>query len=339
MLQDGINDEGGGQRGTNPRPIKVLLVVDEETQAIYDSFDKPWPTWGQFCDWVGGVFWSGVEYLYNNYGISYQVIGVEAWESPNGMDYWDMRIPVLGNFSKAYYGYDIIVLMSGQSPGNLPGVTSSADHYCAVNVDYYQVAQLVQHEASHLFSPAYHIPRSCVMNHGVILVTREYCTDCHNTMWANRFKYDAIAGYATNVTLWFESGGGASVTNPNGILGPTNDGNYVSLYSGNYNLGNFNKAVINVQVNKPPSTDAISGTVYLRACSGNSKGNHLYIFKSLDGVNWSATPILNTNLYSPFTLMDVNCGYVSNFKYLSIVVINDLQFEGTVYIDSIHVHG
>jgi len=157
-------------------------------------------------------------------------------------------------------------------------------------------------------------------------------------MQTKRFRFDsAKAGYVTDVISYFESPNcGAYVINRPWIIGSASNGYYTSFCSGSYNPSLYNKAVLNVQMN--PTSSAVSGTVYVRAYSGSSLGNHLMIFKSLDGVNWAATPILNTNFYSPGTPIDINCGYVSNFKYFSIVVLNDYNYIGTVHIDSIHVH-
>jgi len=329
--------EGGGQRGSNPLPIKVLLVVDEEAEDLYNSFNDPYHSWVRLCMWVEDILWRGVYPLWDYYSIDYQVIGVEPWNSPNHIDYHGMNVPVVYNFTKATYGYDIIVLMTGQDDGipgyTVQGVTFAADDMCLidVNTDYYEIPYIVQHELSHLFGCAHHTPQSCVMDHGVTLITRYYCIDCHNTIWANRFKYDIIKGYVTNIAGKFTYGD-ASISNENNIKGAHSDGHYTTLSSGSSGY----KAVLNVQMN--PSSSSISGTIYLRGYTGSSGGNHLIIFKSLDGVNWDATPVKNTNFHSPNTPTDLNCGYVSNFKYLSIVVINDYNVIGTVYIDSIHVH-
>ena len=277
-----------------------------------------------------------------------------------GANYGEILTHVNGTINPASYGCDVVVLMSGRDGFDYYGrvVTGAAFiggtcFMINVNSPYWghmgwnnhPLDHSFAHEASHLFGcddHSGHAPLApftrpcCVMCPICDNVTKSaYCFTCNLAMINNRYRFDSeIAGYVTSVTLVFESGGGAKIANEFNIVGMYSDGYYASLYSGI----SGNKAVLNVQMNNPPFTSVISGTVYLRAYSGSSIGNHLVIYKSLDGINWSSTPILNTNLYSPGTPIDINCGQVSNFKYLSIVVINDYGYAGTVYIDSIHVH-
>lgn len=83
---------------------------------------------------------------------------------------------------------------------------------------------------------------------------------------------------------------------------------------------------------------SVNGFVYLRGYTGTSPVNHLLVFASNDNVNWFT--ILDTNFYTYGSggVTTINCGQVnSNFKYLSIVVFNDTNNKGDVYLDSVYV--
>jgi len=374
-------DNGDGQRGTNPLPIKALILIDEEAEdyyyGMYDYLTENYPWYFYFnpyynCDfswcsyWAENILEGGHSYMESQYGINFIAWHFMPWASNNTANYYDLLYEMNNSINPASYGCDIVVLMSGQDGYDPNGtrIAGAAFRYTPpngppyfvmnINASYgeeweYGVHQgwhgrpldhLFAHEASHLFGcrdhPNGHNAPStpcCVMCYDCCSLTLQYCPDCDFAIHNNSFRFDdAIVGYVTDITLVYESGGGAKITNENNIKGMYSDNKYATLYSGT----SGNRAVLNVQMTS--ASYIMGGTLYLRAYSGSSMGNHLIIYKSLDGVNWSATPILNTNLYSPNTPIDVNCGHVSAFKYLSIVVINDYGYIGTVYIDSIHVH-
>ena len=363
-LQD-KEDGGGEQRGTNPQLIKALMLIDDEAYDYYDTYlsqTHPYyyalDIWAQCEDWTSNILQCGDDYMTMQYGIEFTPWRIEPWTSV-GTNYGEILTHVINTTNPAIYGCDVVVLMSGRDGfDHLGGVVTGASfiggtHFMInVNSPYWghtgwnnhPLDHSFAHEASHLFGcddHSGHAPFApftrpcCIMCPICDDVTKSaYCLTCNNAMNSNRFKFDSpIVGYATSVVSYFESGGGAFIIDKTSIL-YASDGWYTWFYSGSAG----NKVVLNVQVNKPSSTAAISGTVYLRGYTGTSGGNHLIIFKSLDGTNWDATPVKNTNFHSPGTPTDLNCGYVSNFKYLSIVVINDFNVIGTVYIDSIHVH-
>jgi hypothetical protein len=236
--------------------------------------------------------------------------------------------------------------MSGQddSPwsitGNTIGMARLMGNHFVMNVNYgilgyhqMPLANLFQHEASHLFNCDDHKQISapwCVMSYINNAFNRAYCGDCDTALWRNRHHYD-VKGFPVTAT---NLSNGGSVTNKDAILWLTVDGSFARLNSGGYG----SKAVLNVELcSKDYQWAYLSGNVHLRGYTGQSAGNHLLVYASSDNVNWYKIKDINFYTYGSGGETLIDCGYVSNIRYLSIVVYNDYNYVGDVYLNKAHI--
>jgi hypothetical protein len=133
-----------------------------------------------------------------------------------------------------------------------------------------------------------------------------------------------------------------TINNPtNYILGSNVDGARVTLGSGSKG----NKAVINVKMDSVLGNpnNSIRGHVYLYGYSGTWDGSHLMVFVSNDNINWNPNAILDKHLWHPTAPNEppryIDCGYVNtDFKYISIVAINDQGYISQVTLDAVLVY-
>jgi hypothetical protein len=324
----------------NPKPIKTLILIDEEAEAYFNK-----PTWAQTCAQANNILEGGDDYLEVPYGLDFQTVDYQRWASPNNMNYTLLLREIADNFP-ANNNYDVVVLMTGQADigSNYIGLARLMGNHFVMDVDYgtfglghhhgTPLANLFHHEASHLFNCLDHDPgytALCIMSYFWDSSLRSYCSNCQTALWRNQLHYN-IVGYVNGATV--ASTGNGYVSDKDAIQWMGVNGSFARLNSGS--LGN--KAVLNVRmVNKYNQYASLSGNVQLRGYSGSSLGNHLIVYSSNDNVNW--VKILDTNVYTngPSGEFNIDCGYVSNVQWLSIVVYNDYNYVGDVYLNKAHI--
>jgi len=99
------------------------------------------------------------------------------------------------------------------------------------------------------------------------------------------------------------------------------DKNYAYLNSGSY----LNKAEITATLSNIP----ISGQLYLRCYTPTSSGANLKVYVCNTAGVW--TQVKNTNLYPANSVMNVNCGYVTNIVKVSVVAYHEFYLNGVYY--------
>jgi hypothetical protein len=122
------------------------------------------------------------------------------------------------------------------------------------------------------------------------------------------------------------STGDGDVYDKDNIVGAP-DGSYAYLKSGSY----LNKAEITATLSNTP----ISGQLYLRCYTPTGNGANLKVYVCNTAGVWSSA-IVNTNLYPPNSVMDVNCGYVTNIVKVSIVAYHEFYINGVYYPSHIY---
>lgn len=342
-IEYGLNEdeEYGGQRTPyNPTTIKVALFVDDTAIEYYNNSIKspiiPY-TWGNCSEWAENIVDCGTVYLNMYYGINFETQYCAAWDSPNVNNY----ATLLGNFTNGYnaqdYGCDMVVVLTCHmsSSGGLAR-TIGRSFIMRVNSGA-NLAGLFQHEASHLYKCTDHygsFPTSpdCIMSERCNLNYTEYCIDCHNWIMLNQYRFD-LKGYA-NTVYKTEKTGTAQIYFEYKITEDFADKQHAELYPGGYGK----KAAIYVDMrnfNNPGAS--LSGYVYYRGYTSSYSPSHILIFASNDNCNW--TTIHDMGFYTGGSGGEttINCGYVSNFRYLSIVIYNNNYNSASVYLDTVYI--
>jgi hypothetical protein len=129
--------------------------------------------------------------------------------------------------------------------------------------------------------------------------------------------------YALSATK--SSTGDGDVLNVGNIVGAP-DTSYAYLKSGSY----LNKAEITATMSSTP----ISGTLYLKCYTPSANGANLKVYVCNTAGVW--TRVVNTNLYPANTVMDVNCGYVTNIVQVSVVAYHEFYINGVYYPSNIY---
>jgi hypothetical protein len=111
------------------------------------------------------------------------------------------------------------------------------------------------------------------------------------------------------------------------LLGPQIDNKYARLYAGNY--PDF--AYIETQLNQQTS-----GNLHIRAYSVPAYFSHFRVYVSTTGTGGWITVYDNTQ-FTESSPVDINCGWVSNIRYVAVAVIDDTGCSGNVCIDTIQV--
>ncbi len=201
-VQSDSNEEGGQMLLDSVDPIKTILILDEEMVSYYASID-PWnANWLLCCMWADNVLEGGDDYLEVPYGIDFQTEWdyISYWDSPDYMDYSHLLDEIDGVDPNGV-GCDVIVLMSGQYGGSsgghqILGVANQPGAHFVMDITIgswpYPVANLFQHEASHLFdcSDHYWDQTYCIMSYTYQFQYRGYCTGCDTQLELNADQFN-----------------------------------------------------------------------------------------------------------------------------------------------------
>ena len=132
--------------------------------------------------------------------------------------------------------------------------------------------------------------------------------------------------WVSSITYTQAYGSGA-VNNPNGLIGSSNNGNYVQLWGGNPGDGGQIIGWMN---------QVAHGHIYLYGHSGSGYYTHLYTYVSYNNNNdWTQTSVQTV---SGTNDRWIDCGsYSGNFRYIAIVGIDDTGNSANIFIDSVKV--
>lgn len=136
------------------------------------------------------------------------------------------------------------------------------------------------------------------------------------------FGYWIIAGTASGGRM----SGQGNAWNVHNIEGPSPDGQYGTVYGGNYGDAGY--------INGEFGGEA-HGEIYLYGYSSPGYYSHLYVYVSDDGNNWNYVNDQYVTANSPYSI-DVGT-YSGNFKYISIVGYDDVGYSCCLNIDSVLV--
>jgi hypothetical protein len=126
--------------------------------------------------------------------------------------------------------------------------------------------------------------------------------------------------------------GAGAVNNPTYVHGPAPDGAYTQLWGGNYNDGG---SVISTMTGSLGNGFS-RGNIYLYGYSASGYSSHIYVYGSKTGYNdWQ---LVTQGYITSATPGWYNIGRPSqDFKYLSIVGINDQGWSCNLMIDAVRV--
>lgn len=200
----------GGQRAGGYGVVNTVLVLDEEaTYNVFGQLQYPFATWIGCCIIADNILEGGDDYLEVPYGIDFQTNWnyICFWNSPNDKNYHEL-LAEISKVDPTGVGCDVIVLMSGQyggassTGGSIIGAANAtSSRHFVMDVDVSQrywysgdtppVANLFQHEASHLFDCSDHVYdyTYCIMNYRYDQEYRGYCNGCDTQLWLNRFRF------------------------------------------------------------------------------------------------------------------------------------------------------
>ena len=125
----------------------------------------------------------------------------------------------------------------------------------------------------------------------------------------------------------------ASVSNPSGLCGSSPDGNYATLYAGNYGYDGHQDDMAYIIANM---NEEASGTVYVNGYSSAGYSSSIYVYVSNDGTNWYLLPdgyqIITAD--QPYY---IDCGSsATNFQYVCILAY-DTGDSVKLNVDSVQV--
>jgi len=196
-----ITDNIGGQMllDETTHVVKTIVIIDEEAYYYYVC-NEPWfATWEGCCAWANNILEGGDDYLEIPFGIDFQAQSQYYcyWETPDYMDYYDLLDEIDG-VDPTGVSCDVIVLMTGQSGGSIVGLANRMGHHFLMNAAasgwpyYIPVANLFQHEASHLYDCSDHgyDQTYCIMSYTYQWQTRGYCTGCTTQINLNCARFD-----------------------------------------------------------------------------------------------------------------------------------------------------
>jgi hypothetical protein len=182
---------------SDPAPVEAYVVCDDDMftqmQEIYWwRFWQP-VTWDEVYMWAWNILEGGDDPFETNFQIDFKMEAghYTNWDSAPGtlyqLYYWG-----IGNFSSAQEstGCQVLVIMSGQSDPDAGG-WGGGDTFIIGTRNSPQ-ANLVQHEASHLYGcPDHTVPPepNCVMSYDYTYSTRAWCASCTATISANRYTF------------------------------------------------------------------------------------------------------------------------------------------------------
>ncbi|MCL2641953.1 MAG: zinc-dependent metalloprotease [Candidatus Bathyarchaeota archaeon] len=352
-------EENEGRQSSRAKAnVKVMVVIDEEARDFWSKLNPMNMPASNLYNWATLVLADGSANLDDNYDITFNMHAYnDTWNSPNHLTKYSSLLSALlnENFVKNS-GCDIVILLTNQlESGGNPGVGYGWDYdgkgdghgsgaviRVGYAIQYGPIINLVQHELSHLFgcNDQAHNPSSsscCIMCFSCKGHATHYCSTCDTNLWINRVRYD-VKGYALSATSEFIRYG--SVVDSKSITGALVDKKYVYLHSGYwYSPLYYDYAVIYANmhnINNPGTS--LSGTIKMYGYTATT-GTHLIVKVSNDKINWTTIADTNycTHPQNQSGADDLVLGYVSNFKYITIVVVNDWNAVGDVYFDAIRV--
>ena len=206
-----------------PQSISAVVIVDEEMRTALSQiygFEVPW---SMVYSWAGNILEGGDDYLEEPFGIDFQNSYCTDWESPDNLDIYGL-LDTIDNVDPTSAGYDVIILMSGQVPGNgIVGLANLLGEHFVMSCNVNLTANLFQHEASHLFGPNDHgwdYSNYCIMSYAYSWQTRGYCTACTVNICEHRYRFETITN-PMHITILASEGGttfpppGTYITNGN----------------------------------------------------------------------------------------------------------------------------
>lgn len=191
VTKDDTNN--GGLRGN---PIKLIVIVDAAAGAGQ--------TLPAIKNAVNNLVESGDAPLVANYGIDFEVqlSYVSLWNPPTNMNYAQL-LAEISKVKPQDVGCDVLMLLTGQSEisGNsitlgMANATSHRHFLMYANAASFPIlcplANLFQHEASHLFDCSDHgwDLTYCIMSYTYQKSYRGYCTGCNTQLNLNKNRFN-----------------------------------------------------------------------------------------------------------------------------------------------------
>jgi len=193
------------QRASSCAGVSAILIIDEEAKNFFGQLQWPYPTTFGCYIIADNILEDGDDYLEYPYGIDFitEWSYICFWNSPNYMDYYGL-LAEISKVDPTGVGCDVIVLMSAQfggtysNGGGIMGLANAVtDRHFVMDVFAgmryaFPIANLFQHEASHLFDCSDHGNdlTYCIMSYTYDQSYRGYCTGCDTQLWLNRCRFD-----------------------------------------------------------------------------------------------------------------------------------------------------
>ncbi len=176
--------------GDPPVTVSARVVTDDDLLSLYQSIVGYPANWYQMINyWVSQIVEDGDDPFESGFTIDFTFV-YSTWTSPD----------TGGNLAELFYAaleecpkpatYDVAIYITGQ-------YTNDALGWCwpdgnafimTANTAYVPLANLWQHEASHLFYAPDHL-EYCIMSYYWAPQTRYWCAGCEGTINGNRLRY------------------------------------------------------------------------------------------------------------------------------------------------------
>ncbi|MCW4018199.1 MAG: PKD domain-containing protein [Candidatus Bathyarchaeota archaeon] len=155
-----------------------------------------------------------------------------------------------------------------------------------------------------------------------------------NNAWSGAASYNTVTVQNPPTNYWVSSivpqpttYGNGAINNPNGLVGSSNNANFVQIYGGNSGDGGNIVGAMNAPAH---------GNIKIYGYSAPGYWTHIHVYVSYNANNdW--VPVSNQTITSSSPYW-INCGnYPSDFRYIAIAALYESGYSANLFVDSVSV--